>query len=62
MIKINVISIVFFTLILNFGFSQKLIVIQGDSWLPFNGVSEQGEGYMIDCAKEIFEPLGRERL
>ncbi len=40
------------------GFSQGTILLQADYWMPFNGDGVGETGYILDLAREIFNPLG----
>jgi polar amino acid transport system substrate-binding protein len=38
--------------------AQKIISLEADYWMPFNGDGKAETGYMIDIAKAVFEPKG----
>jgi len=39
--------------------SNRVVTLVADAWPPFNSaMDEDPEGYMIDVAREVFEPLG----
>lgn len=43
------------------GHREKQIVLVADAWPPYNNaVGEEREGFMIDVARAVFEPLGYE--
>ena len=49
-----------FSLLPSWGISEKM-TIAADPWLPFTGEQKEGkQGYLIEIAKAIFEPLGIE--